>query len=252
MSPRGGATAVTDLTGRLRIRRRGRWRRRLIIGGVTALVVALIVGLTWLVGFSSVFAVQKVEVTGTSLLTPDQVRQQAAIPQGRPLARLDTKAAADRVRTMPEVADVFVRTKLPNVVEIAVTERKPVLVLHTPGKKELVDLDGVCFRTVDKSPQGLPPAEVTSQPDPTKPDPTLVHDLATIAHALTPALKAGTLTTHSRDTINLTLPDGNQIFFGSSADAELKVDVVTKLMAAVPKAGVYDVSSPSHPVTRPT
>ena len=56
------------------------------------MVVAVVAGGVWLVYFSSVLTVKRVDVEGNDLLTRNQVLKTARVPAGEQLARVDLDA----------------------------------------------------------------------------------------------------------------------------------------------------------------
>jgi len=131
-----------------------RSRRKLIVGAV---IVALLAGFaTWLVGFSSVFGVHTVVVSGEHRLTEQRVLAAAQVSSGTPLLQLDTAAIRSRVEALPDVASATVTTSFPSTVRIAITERVPVGVVKEHGQFALVDRTGDQFRTVRTRPEHLP------------------------------------------------------------------------------------------------
>ena len=84
-------------------------------------VVAAVGGLVYLFYFSSALAAEKVDVKGTDVLSPSQVRRVAQVPVGDPLARVDTDAVAARVEGLVAVRDVDVSRCWPDAVCIDVT-----------------------------------------------------------------------------------------------------------------------------------
>jgi cell division protein FtsQ len=124
---------------------------------VLVTAVAAIAGLVWAVLFSSLLAVRDVEVIGLSqeaaLEGGAQVITAAAIPEGEPIARLDTGSATARVAALPWVDGVEVRRAWPNSIVLAVTERTPVAVVESVDPfdpdgepiRQGVDESGVVF-----------------------------------------------------------------------------------------------------------
>ena len=99
-------TVTTDWDHRLAARGQGRRKTRLAVTG-TVLVVLLLGGLAgWLLLGTGVLGVRDVQVTGTSLLDPAEVRSVAAIRPGAPLATLDTGSVASRLSRLPAVRAV--------------------------------------------------------------------------------------------------------------------------------------------------
>jgi cell division protein FtsQ len=221
-----------------------RWRSWLpwAIGGGLLLLAGLVV---WLFYFSSAFAVTGVRISGADTVPVATIEQTAAAPIGTPLAKVDLRAIADRVRTIPAVADAQVTRAWPRKIVIVVTERVPVVVVTDGSRYELVDATGTSYRTVPNRPSGLPEARVTG----VRRDVT-VHSVVTVSAALPDTLRAqvGSISATSPDSITLNLSTGVKVVWGSSDDSGQKAGVLSVLMKR--KAKVYDVSAPDLPVTK--
>ncbi len=87
----------------------------------------------YVVGFTGVLGVRQVTVTGVRALSADQVRAAAGVPDGQPLARVDTGAVADHVRALPGVERVAVARSWPGTLRITITERHGVAVVKRAG-----------------------------------------------------------------------------------------------------------------------
>lgn len=233
-----------DASVRLAQRRRDRRRRRVVRALIAVLVVGLVATAAWTVFVSSALAATKVVVTGTSVLTPDEVVAAAKVPLGTPLARLDTKAVADRVRALTQVADVTVTRSVPHTVRIAVTERTGVYVVSSAGGFDVVDATGVAFTSVASVPQGLIVATITGD------NARLRRDVATVVVAMPQPLRARAvlITADTPDDIVIELQGGAEVVWGSAESSAQKAQVIGALLNV--KASVYDVSAPSHPTTR--
>jgi cell division protein FtsQ len=214
--------------------------------GIALSVVVVACGLTWLVGFSPVFAIDSVEASGTNQAWAADAVSAAAVPLGQPLIRLDTTAVADRVAALPWVATVHVVRHLSGTVEIAVTERTAVLALVQPGGYSLVDATGQAFDAVTELPAGLLPVTL-SQPD----DERLLTGAATVVAALPAAVRAQTtaLDVTSADHFEFTLASGASLFWGSAEQSSLKAEAAAALLTVT--ASYYDVSAPAYPAARP-
>jgi len=221
-----------------------RWRSWLpwAIGGVLVVLAALIV---WLFYYSSALAVSGVRISGADTVPVATIEQEAAAPIGTPLATVDLRSIADRVRTIPAVADAQVTRAWPDKIVIVVTERVPVVVVTDGSRFELVDATGTAFRTVPDRPAGLPEAKVTG----TRRDVT-IRSVVTVSAALPDTLRSqvGSITAESPDSITLNLGSKVRVVWGSSDDSERKAEVLSVLMKR--KASVYDVSAPDLPVTK--
>jgi cell division protein FtsQ len=235
---------TVDASVRLATKRRQRLRRRILIVSAAFAVVAVIVAALWVVFFSAAFAATTVSVTGTSVLSPDEVTAAAQVPLGTPLARLDTAAIANRVKHLKAVADVTVTRSVPHGVKIVVKERTAVFAATSGGGFDLVDALGVAYTTVVDPPAGLVVATIPGD------DERLRHDVATVVTALPKVLRdrAVLISAETPDSIVIELSGGAEVVWGSAEDSAQKAQVIAALMKV--KASVYDVSSPSHPTTR--
>jgi len=220
----------------------GRFRGRLIGAG---LVLVLLVGFGWLVGFSSVLGVRSVRVSGARQLSPAQVEAAAAVRPGSPLSRLDTSAIRARVAKLPEVRTVTVRTSYPSTVLIQVTERVAVGYRATPTGAGLVDVDDVLFRIESKPPAGLPQL-ATAQPG----QADQAAAVATVAGALPPELarKVSLISAASTESVTLRLFDGRLVFWGGTDRGADKARLMTALLRQ--PGHYYDISDPSTVISR--
>jgi cell division protein FtsQ len=250
-SPTSTGPAVDETTARSRRRfARRQWRRRWLAWkyvAVLVLVVALVVGAAWTVYFSSVLAVDGVEVTGTAQLQAGEVRAAAAVPTGEPLARVDLDAVRRRVEAIAEVKSADVTRKWPDQVRISVEEREAVAVVEIGDRIRGMDDAGVVFRDYRRPPADLPRVTVTSD---TRSD--ALEEAAQVIAAL-PADVAD-LVDHVQvetvDRISLALRDGRTVMWGSADESGLKAQVIVALLQR--PARTYDVSVPGQPTTAGT
>jgi cell division protein FtsQ len=220
----------------------GQLRRWLVGAG---LVLALLVGLGWLVGFSSVLGVRSVLVSGTRQLSPAEIETAAAVRPGSPLSRLDTAAIQARVAKLPGVRAVTVHTSYPSTVLIQVTERVAVGYRATPTGAGLVDADNVQFRIESRPPAGLPQL-ATARPG----QADQAAATATVAGALPPELarKVSLISAASTETVTLRLFDGRQVFWGGTDRGADKARLMTALLRQPGR--YYDISDPSTVISR--
>jgi len=248
LGTRPGHTGSTALggPGRLRteLQRRRSRRTRLVAAGVAALLLLLAAVAGWLVGFSSVFTAQQVQVRGQRELTARQVQQAAAVPEGVPLARLDLDSVARRAATLPQVASAAATRNWPHTVTVTVTERQPRLAVLQPDGYALVDDQGVAYQTRPTIPAGVLQADA----DPTAT--SLLTELAVVAAALPEDLRGDVdrIAAVAADDIVLTLDGGASVRWGDSSESVLKGQVVAALRTKRTRA--IDVSAPHNPATR--
>lgn len=237
---RASRDAVPASVRRFMARARRRRMRAAAPWGLVLLVLLLVAGGSWLALRTSVFGVNVIQVTGVSILTPDEVRVAADVPTGTPLARVDTKSVAGRIRALAPVASVEVGRSYPSTLTIAVTERVPVAVVAQDKKFLLLDRTGVAFLTVAARPSGLPLVAV-AQPGPDNPETRAA--LAVLA-VLTPELKAELtrLVVDAPARIRLELRKGRTIIWGDTSEGATKARVATVLLT---RSGTQiDVSAP--------
>jgi cell division protein FtsQ len=199
-------------------------------------------------------AVRAVQVDGAATMPADQVTEAAGIGEGTPLLRVDVAAAEARVARLPHVADVEVTRDWPDSVVITVVERVPVVVVGEPGRRSLVDEDGVLFDTVT----GTPPAGVVplDVPDPGPGDPATLAGLAAVS-ALPADVRARVAgaTADTAEDVALTLTDGTVVRWGDAGRSAAKAAALVALLEQIAAeglepAGTIDVSAPGAVVLR--
>jgi len=224
-------------------------------------VLVVLGGLGWLVGWSDAFAVQEVRVeagggeqaddeTG-DVVAADDVIEAADVAMGTPLIRLDTDGIADRVADVPEVADVVVHRSWPSAVTLEVTARTPVATVpdgeHTWWQ---VDADGVLFGVDTSRPEDLTVlrAELDDEAAPERAAGVAVLDelSAEIAD------RVREIHVESPADIRLELDDDIEVRWGTADDTPRKAEVLAALMAEQEDLpDVYDVSAPEAPAVDP-
>jgi cell division protein FtsQ len=196
--------------------------------------------LGWLVYGTPALGVRHVQVYGNTLVSADEVRAAAAIPDGTPLASLDLGAVRQRVAALTPVRHAEVTRDWPFTVRIDVTERVGVAALPQPDKTfKVIDASGVVFRTVQANP-GLPTLKLAAPgPD----DPTTQAALTVLA-ALRPPLRddLATLVADSPAGIRLRLIGGREIIWGDATENDAKSVAATELLGQ--PGAVIDVSAP--------
>jgi cell division protein FtsQ len=208
----------------------------------SVVVLALLGGSLWLVYFSDVLVTKRVNIIGVHQLTPTQVSLAAQIPLGVPLARQDLDAIAARATTLRAVESATVTRNWPNTMTVQVVERRPVLAVRETDGYVIVDKLGVAFQTQPALPSDVVLTDLSPG------SAALLSEAATVAAALPNKLrgKVGLITASSPDSIVLILGSGRKVIWGSSADSELKAEVVWALLKRKPSSSI-DVSSPHNP-----
>ncbi|MGQ0846402.1 MAG: cell division protein FtsQ/DivIB [Sporichthyaceae bacterium] len=222
-----------------RAKRRARWMRAIV--GV--LLAASIGAAVWAACFSSLLAVRDVRVTGLVQLSEEQVLGVAAVPTGGSLVLLDSDSIANRIRSLPAVADVEVNRRPLHSVRLVVRERVPVLILESNVGRQSVDSTGTVFGPADDRGAGLPLIRTTG---PALPRETLRAVLDVLAALPTPV--RGDVAVVRADNVadvSVELRDGRLILWGDADRGALKAQVLSVLMGRAGRA--YDVSTPEAP-----
>lgn len=220
----------------------GPWKAAFfLLAGVGA--VAL---LAWVLLGSRLLVVRAVEVTGTHVVPKSEVLAAAAIPEGLPLLRVDTGAAARRVERIAQVRSVVVSRDWPDRIVIEVQERTPALAVPAVGGGFLlVDPSGVIVQVVTRRPVALP-LFIPAGPLPGNPD---VRAAASVVRGLPPSLarRVTSVTVPGPDAVTLHLSDRVTVVWGSPGLTAQKARVLAILMRT--HARYYDVSAPGTAVT---
>lgn len=238
-------TVSTSLPERAAERGRARRRSRLRVAVAWLGAVAVLAAAGWLVLGSRALGVTTVRVTGTDRLTAAEVRAQAGIERGTPLARLDTTEVARRLRALPPVRQVEVARDWPRTVEIVVTERTPAAVQARGSSWALVDRGGVAFATERRRPADLP---VVSAP--VDAGRAALRATLDVLEVLPVPVRDQVRQVRAADAEHVTmrLSRGRTVLWGSTERSERKAAVLAVLLSR--KASVYDVSAPDTPTTR--
>ncbi|MDQ7904525.1 FtsQ-type POTRA domain-containing protein [Phytohabitans sp. ZYX-F-186] len=208
----------------------------LTIGGVLALI-----GLgTWIVYGTGLLGVREVRVSGTDILSEDDVREAAGVRDGVALARVDLDGIEERLAALAPVDHVIASRDWPGTIAIEVVERTPVAVVPQGAKYVLVDRHGVAFHTVSGKPGGLPLARV-AKPGPDDADTRSAVEVLT---ALSPQLakQLSAVVVKGPAEIELELRGGRVIVWGDSSQSDAKSQVATALLRK--KGDRIDVSAP--------
>lgn len=206
--------------------------------GLAALVPLALLG--WLLLASPLLAVRHVAVSGTTRLTPEQVRVAVDVARGTPLARVDAGSVVRRVQALRPVAEVRVSRGWPSTLRVRVVERTPVAGLVTKQGITLVDAGGVPFAPAAALPAGVVRLQVPKA-GPT--DPTTRAALAVLAELAAPLrTQVRIVRAASPSSVTLVLRDGRRVLWGGVGDATLKAQAAAALLKM--PGSVYDVSRP--------
>ena len=211
-------------------------RRRLIlfVSGV------LLISATYVLGWSSLFTVSSIEITGTK----SQLSADIAI--GDRLARIEPRAVAAKFEDLDWVADAQVsRNWINGKVSIQITERTPVAIFN----KTVIDSTGNSFAL--RGTPSKPLVQIQAI------DLTAAVKAVTFFSSLPTDLKSSLKVVKVRGTGALVLEVDNagkslEIRWGNDGDNELKLKVYKALIALPENAAItrVDVSAPHAPIVK--
>lgn len=252
MPSRTSERPQTDATTR-RSRRafaRRQWARRWLTWKyvlAAMIVVGLLVGTLWLFFFSSVLAVQQVEVEGESKLAAEDVLAVAGLDEGEPLARVDLDEVRARVQALALVRGAEVTRKWPDTVVIALEERVAIAVVEIGGRLRGLDQDGAVFGQYAGPPEDLPRVQAANSAGR-----EALREAAVVVSALPGDLvtRVDHVEVVSVDLVSLVLRDDRVVVWGSAEESALKAEV---LAAALREdlGRSYDVSVPGQVTVGP-
>jgi cell division protein FtsQ len=210
---------------------------------VAVAVVVAVAGLGYTVLFTPLLGVRSVRVLGAHEVPAARIQEIAAVPEQRPMLRVDTDAIVARVAALPGLAGAEVSRSWPSTIEIAVTERTPIAFYDTGERLYLVDTGGVVYRVIPRPPRGLPELQMlrVGPKDPATRAVTTV--LAALPHRLRERVTAVRAPTPG--SVEFTLSGGTIVRWGDAEQNHRKARVLGVLLSR--EGHVYDVSSPELP-----
>ena len=222
---------------------------------VAVAAIALFTGATWTTTRSALLDVDHIEVSGASLVTPDQAATGAGLHRGQPMLAVDTAAAERHLRRLPWVNTASVERGFPNTVRILLTERVAAATAARPaGGWVLLDRGGrVLAERPDRA--GDLPEVIGAGATPAPGDSlTAARPALDVVAALPEAIRRQ-VTNVTLDGEAVTLHTGvREIRFGPPTQLAAKVAALSVLLERVGSRSVaiLDVRVPQAPVVVPT
>ena len=234
---------------------RRRWAVVRIV--LVVLAVAAVIAAGVVIYGSSLFAIKRIEVVGTSHLTAEEVRKLAAVPADATLIRFPADSITARVAADPWVASVSVTRVFPDAMRIRIGERAPVGVVKTGAASWLIDGSGfVIAQAVATAAVSLPSIRdvpgldlkagrrTTSEP---------LGNAVKVLAGITPALGAlvGSVSAPTIDGTTLLTKEGVEIVVGEAVSLDAKSRGALGVLSAQHGRVVsIDVRDPDRIVSR--
>jgi cell division protein FtsQ len=220
-------------------------------GAILALVILFGAG-SFLLGWSPVFTVRSVAITGAPTNESElAVARALEISAGDKLARLDPRALSNRLRSFDWIDTSKVsRNWISGKISISIKTRTPIALYSEPGKPQVaLDASGKTFATPSDIAQGLPKVSATS----------VEGGLAAIKlFTELPKSFSEKIDRMSAARIDNFLIYGEfsgqnlRIIWGDGADTDLKVEVIGALLQRDENKNLrmIDVSAPHAPIVK--
>ncbi len=128
---------------RPRVRRASTRLTPIRAGAILAMLVTA--GATYGLATTSAVGFERLEISGNVVTPDDRIREQVDVDPGTNLVALTTGPIVERLLGIPSVGDASVAVGLPDVLRVAVTERKPVVVWAVGAHRFAVDDGGFVF-----------------------------------------------------------------------------------------------------------
>lgn len=224
-------------------------RRRMLWIGAASAVVLLVLG-TVGAAYSPLFAVERIEVAGTSALDANAVADALGDQLGTPLPLVDDSAVKAALVRFPLVESYTLEARPPHDLVVRIVERTPVGVIESAAGFTVVDAAGVALSTAPTAPSGQPTLTITGGVNS-----AAFRSAGRVMRSLPEAirLQVTAVSASTADDVTLTLGGTDTtVVWGSADESAYKARVLETAMQARPPADVtsYDVSSPSAIVVR--
>lgn len=151
-TPRRYRTAAGTARRRPRVRRASAGLSPTRAAAILAMLIAA--GAIYGLSATAAFGFDRLEVTGAALTDEATVRTAVGLEPGTNLVGVATGPIADRLRILPTVHDVRIAVGLPNVLQVNLAERRPILVWAVGDRRLAVDDAGLLFADVTLDPSG--------------------------------------------------------------------------------------------------
>lgn len=230
-----------------RFTRRARSRRLATMGAM--MVVALLLGVLAIAIYSPILALRTIEVDGTVLVDPSEVRASVDGQLGTPLALLDFSLIKHELAGFSLIRSYVTETVPPSTLKIHIVEREPVGALAVGATFTMVDPAGVVVGTSVTRPDSVPLIKLADQ-TPNSPGFRAVVKVLLALPAETLA-QVDAITASTQDDVTFTLRGvGQRVVWGSADRSAFKSRVLIAMLAKL-KRDVrleVDVSAPESVV----
>jgi cell division septal protein FtsQ len=216
------------------------------------IIVVLLSGLAYLLGWSSIFSVKNVEISGAPTAAVQvEIEKKSQIEIGQKLARVNPQSVSRKIEKLPWIDDVTIsRNWLNGVVAIEIRSRQPLALFNSdqvPG--QTIDAEGQLFSLPGFNTSNLPVISARSPESALKANELFTQLPENFRSQITSMMATST----NAFTLN-TIMDGREIRirWGDSQDVALKISVITKLLQLPENKRIklIDVVAPHAPIVK--
>ena len=227
-------------------------RTRKLISPPTVIAVVFLCALAYLLGWSSVFSVKSVEVSGAPTAAVQvEIEKKSQIEVGQKLARVNPQSVARKIEKLPWIKEVTIsRNWLSGIVAIEIRPREPLALFNSdqvPG--QTIDADGQLFSLPGFTDSNLPLISAKSPESALKANELFTQLPESFRSQITSMMATSTNTF----TLN-SIMDGRdiRIRWGDSQDMALKISVINELLQLPEneRIKVIDVVAPHAPIVK--
>ena len=227
-------------------------RTRKLLSPPLAIMGVVIIALAYLLGWSSIFSVKEVEITGApTAAVLANIEMKSQIEVGQQLARVNPQSAARKIEKLAWVKDVAIsRNWLNGVVAIEISPREPLAFFNpdqVPG--QTIDEEGQLFSLPGYSNPDLALISAKSPESALKANELFTQLPENFRRNITSIMATSTNTF----TLNSTLEGRDiRIRWGDSQDMALKISVINSLLKLPEnkKIKMIDVVAPHAPIVK--
>ena len=227
-------------------------RTRKLISPPTVIAVVFLCALAYLLGWSSIFSVKSVEVSGAPTAAVQvEIEKKSQIEVGQKLARVNPQSVARKIEKLPWIKEVTIsRNWLSGIVAIEIKPREPLALFNSdqvPG--QTIDADGQLFSLPGFTNSNLPLISAKSPESALEANELFTQLPENFRSQITSMMATSTNTF----TLN-SIMDGREIRirWGDSQDTALKISVINELLQLPENKGikVIDVVAPHAPIVK--
>jgi cell division protein FtsQ len=231
--------------------------RRSRTGRLAPIVLGLaVIGAAgWWVTNSPLFDMHRLEVTGNSHLSDDEVARLARLSRTTNVVWLKNRTVAGRIERDPWVLRARVSRTLPGTISVSIHERKAVAALEGRGRSVAVAADGTILGPVSAKAR-LPVIELPGAPTVLGSRIAGMPPQLLVARALPASLRRRVARIiQAGSSLTLILRDGVTVRYGDASEAGAKARALVSLLEWADDRGIrpdyIDVQAPAAPALLP-